>query len=65
MKNVDYEQLYYDQLYENKKMINEISKLKQEIFVYKELLKNKPIKQILAISILDYLKKERNNYERK
>ena len=65
MKNVDYEQLYYDQLYENKKMINEISKLKQEIFVYKELLNNKPIKQILAISILDYLKKERNNYERK
>lgn len=65
MKSVDYEQLYYDQLYENKKMINEISKLKQEIFVYKELLKNKPIKQILAISILDYLKKERNNYERK
>lgn len=65
MKSVDYEQLYYDQLYENKKMINEISKLKQEIFVYKELLKNKPIKQILAISILYYLKKERNNYERK
>lgn len=65
MKNVDYEQLYYDQLYENKKMINEISKLKEEIFVYKELLKNKPIKQILAVNILEYLKKERNNYERK
>ena len=39
MKKVDYEQLYYDQLRENRILINEICKLKQENQVYKEMLK--------------------------
>lgn len=31
MKNIDYEQLYYDQLYENKKLKEKITELENEI----------------------------------
>lgn len=31
MKNIDYEQLYYDQLYENKKLRARIEELENEI----------------------------------
>lgn len=54
MKKVDYEQLYYDQLRENRKMINEISELKLEIQVYKEMLKKNSLKTIICKSIIDY-----------
>lgn len=54
MKKVDYEQLYYDQLRENRKMIKEISELKLEIQVYKEMLKRNSLKTIICKSIINY-----------
>lgn len=60
MKKVDYEQLYYDQLRENRKMIKEISELKIEIQVYKEMLQRNPIKKIIAESFINY-KKEKSD----
>lgn len=35
MKNKDYEQLYYDELYKNKKLVEKIKLLNQEIEVLK------------------------------
>ena len=56
MKKVDYEQLYYDQLYKNRKMIKELEELKIENQVYKEMLKRDSLKTIIAKSIIDYRK---------
>lgn len=58
MKKVDYEQLYYDQLRENRVLINEISELKLEIQVYKEMLQRNPIKKIIAESLINYRKEK-------
>ena len=54
MKKVDYEQLYYDQLRENRILINEIGKLKKENQVYKEMLKRNSLKTIICKSIINY-----------
>ena len=47
----DYEQLYYDQVYENRKLIEEIEILKQEL----ELLNNP------KLNLVNYLVREYKN----
>ena len=54
MKKVDYEQLYYDQIRENRKLINQIRELKIEMQVYKEMLTRNSLKTIICKSIIDY-----------
>ena len=61
MKKVDYEQLYYDQLYENRKIIKELEELKIENQVYQEMLKRDSLKSIIAKSIIDYKKGKKND----
>ena len=58
MKKVDYEQLYYDQIRENRKLINQIKELKIEMQVYKEMLKRNSLKTIICKSIIDYKRGE-------
>lgn len=53
----DYEQLYYDQVYENRKLIEEIEILKQEL----ELLNN-PKLNLVNYLVREY-KKQINNKE--
>lgn len=53
----DYEQLYYDQVYENRKLIEEIEILKQEL----ELLNNPKI-NLVNYLVREY-KKQINNEE--
>lgn len=43
----DYEQLYYDELYKNKKM-------KQKLQLYEELIKENNIKKIIVTMYLKY-----------
>ena len=50
----DYEQLYYDAIYQIKKLRKRCSDLEEENNVYKELLKNKPLKVLLADTLLKY-----------
>ena len=57
----DYEQLYYDEVLKNRKLICKCKNLEEEIDIYKELLKNKPIKLIIADSLIKYVKKEDKN----
>ena len=59
MKKVDYEQLYYDQIRENRKLINQIRELKIEMQVYKEMLKRNSLKTIICKSIIDYKRGEK------
>lgn len=57
-KKNDFEQLYYDQILENRKLIKEINELKQEIYVYKEMLKDDSLKGIICKSIINYKKEK-------
>lgn len=50
----DYEQLYYDAIYQIKKLKKRCSDLEEENNVYRELLKNKPLKVLLADTLLKY-----------
>lgn len=59
MKKVDYEQLYYDQIRENRNLINQIRELKIEMQVYKEMLKRNSLKTIICKSIIDYKRGEK------
>ncbi len=52
----DYEQLYYDLLRENKKLKNEISNLKEEMFVIKNTQKKE---------LINFIIKEIKRYKRK
>ena len=52
----DYEQKYYDLLIEFKKIKKQNENLEQENYIYKSLLKKKPIKNIIAIELVNYLK---------
>ena len=56
MKENEYEQLYYDELYKNKELLNKCKYLEEEINIYKELIKNKPVKKIIAEEFVNYLK---------
>lgn len=51
----DYEQLYYDLLYENQKLKNKIKQLEQEIDIYKSISKNKDVKSIIIENLSNYL----------
>lgn len=51
----DYEQLYYDLLYENQKLKNKIKQLEQEIDIYKSISKNKDVKSIIIEDLSNYL----------
>lgn len=57
----DYEQLYYDILYETKKLRRENIILKQEIDLYKNLIKNKDLKKYIVKEIIRY--KNGENYD--
>ena len=52
----DYEQKYYDLLIELKKIKKQNENLEQENYIYKSLLKNKSIKNIIATELINYLK---------
>ena len=52
----DYEQLYYDALYKIKSLEKENKSLKQDLEIYKALLKNKDLKRIIANDLSKYLK---------
>ena len=58
MKEKDYEQLYYDSLYEIKKLRKENDVLKEEISILKKLNKNGESKIKLASLIIERLKNE-------
>lgn len=47
MQKNDFEQKYYDLLYENKKIKKENEQLKQEIEIYKNFINKKPLKKQL------------------
>lgn len=55
---IDYEQKYYDEVYKNKKLIDENDKLKELLNIYKILLKDKPLNKIIAEELIGYLKKD-------
>jgi len=51
----DYEQLYYDALYKIRSLEKENKSLKQDLEIYKALLKNKDLKKIIADDLIQYL----------
>ena len=55
----DYEQLYFDSLYEIKRLENENVLLKQEIDAYKQF-SNKKLNQYLIREIMKYCNKKNN-----
>ena len=54
----DYEQMYYDLLYEYKQVLKKIKKLEQEIEIYKSLQNNKNIKEIIIKDFIKYINKK-------
>jgi hypothetical protein len=48
----DYEQLYYDVLYKNKKLEKENKKLKEEILLFKKYNKTSNLKEIIIKEIV-------------
>ena len=60
MKEKDYEQLYYDSLYENKKLKKENEILKEEILIIKSLNKNNELKILLAKLLAERIKKNKD-----
>lgn len=63
MKEKDYEQLYYDSLYENKKLKKENEVLKEEILIIKSLNKNNELKILLAKLLAERIKKNKDETE--
>lgn len=53
----DYEQLYYDAIYEIKKLKNKIDILEQEIEIYKNIQINKDVKSLIINDLMKYLKR--------
>ena len=53
----DFEQLYYDSLYKNRKLEEEIKNLKQELEIYKN---KKDAKSIIMNDFSKYMKKKNN-----
>ena len=60
MKEKDYEQLYYDSLYEIKKLKKENGILQEEILIIKSLNKNKELKILLAKLLAERIKKNKD-----
>ena len=54
----DYEQMYYDLLYEHKQVLKKIENLEQEIEIYKSLQNNKNIKEIIIKDFIKYINKK-------
>lgn len=50
----DYEQLYYDAIYQIRKLERKCNALEEENNIYKELLKNKPLKLLIADTLVKY-----------
>lgn len=59
-KKIDYEQLYYDELYQNKELLRKCKDLEDENNIYKELLKNKPVKKIIAENLIKYVRRDKS-----
>lgn len=55
----DFEQLYYDALYEIKQLKNKIQQLEDEKEVILIMNKNKDIKQVLSKEIVRYLNRKK------
>ena len=53
----DYEQLYYDELYKNKELMQKYKLLEEELEIYKSIQKNKDLKQVIVNMIRKYLNK--------
>lgn len=53
----DYEQLYYDELYKNKALMQKCKILEEELEIYKSIQKNKNLKQVIVNMIRKYLDK--------
>ena len=51
---IDYEQLYYDELYKNKKILQENKELKDKIEILKKYSKNGNIKSLIIEQIKKY-----------
>ena len=60
MKEKDYEQLYYDSLYEIKKLKKEKETLQEEILIIKTLNKNNELKILLAKLLAERIKKNKD-----
>lgn len=58
--NKDYEQLYYDQVYENKKLKLKNKELEEQIEIYSSFL-NKNANKQLVNAIINYFNKKRVN----
>lgn len=57
----DYEQMYYDLLYEYQKTIKKIKQMEQEIEIYKSMQKNKNLKKVIVEMIIKYLNESEVN----
>ena len=53
----DYEQLYYDALYEIRQLENQNKLLEQELDIYKSFQKNKDLKKVIVDMLIKYLNK--------
>ena len=53
----EYEQLYYDALYEIKQLENQNKLLEQELDIYKSFQKNKDLKKVIVDMLIKYLNK--------
>lgn len=55
---IDYEQMYYDLLFEYNKIKKENNLLNEEVNIYKNFIKNKTNKQIIE-SLIKYIRKDK------
>lgn len=55
----DYEQLYYDQIYENKKLKKKIEKLEEQIAIYTDFQSKNTNRQLTEM-LIKYFKKKRS-----
>lgn len=59
--NKDYEQLYYDTLYELKELRKKVDILEQENEIYKSIQKNKDLKKVIVDMLIRYTNKDKEN----
>ncbi len=57
----DYEQLYYDELYKNKELVQKIKDLEEELSLIKSYSKNNNLKEIIIKEFQRYKKEEHND----
>lgn len=57
----DYEQMYYDTLYELNKLKTKNKELEQELEIYKSMQKNKDLKKVIVDMIVKYLNESEVN----